>query len=89
MRWRCRICGYDFGEATAPQVCEVCGSSPRDFRQYMDVANVVQINYADQFIGSHGLVDVNCFLTNLRNILIFVVHMPVGGKIRLHRHPGQ
>ncbi|MBN1233019.1 MAG: cupin domain-containing protein [Candidatus Coatesbacteria bacterium] len=85
--WKCKICGFDFGKASPPTNCPLCNANPRDFRQFVSMPDSVQINLKDQFIGPHGIVDVNSFLCDYRYLSIFVVNLPVGWRINLHRHP--
>ena len=85
-RWRCTVCGYIHTGDQPPEKCPNCGSPREKFVPVAEDFDEIHIHHGQKL--SYGTeVEINQFFGDLPAIAPFVYNLPVGKKVRLHKHP--
>lgn len=84
--WRCSVCGYIEAAGQPPEKCPNCGNPREKFDEVAQDFDQVQMPYAQKL--SYGAqTEVNPFFGDYASLSPFIYNLPVGAKVRLHKHP--
>lgn len=84
--WRCTVCGYIHIGATPPEKCPNCGAPKEKFVEVPAEFAQVVLPYR-QKVSYGPEVEVNPFFGDYQSLAPFVYNLPVGQRVRLHKHP--
>jgi len=84
--WRCSVCGYIHTGNQPPDKCPNCGAPKEKFAEVAPDFDQVQLPYAQKL--SYGSeVEVNPFFGDFGSLAPFIYNLPVGARVKLHKHP--
>jgi len=84
--WRCSVCGYVHVGEQPPDKCPNCQAPKEKFGEVAADFDQVQMPYAQKL--SYGTeVEVNPFFGDYTSLAPFIYNLPVGAKVKLHKHP--
>lgn len=84
--WRCSVCGYTHTGDQPPAKCPNCGAPKEKFAEVALDFEQVQMPYA-QKVSYGAEVEINPFFGDYKSLAPFVYNLPVGQKVKLHKHP--
>ncbi len=84
--WRCTVCGYIHKGLAPPEKCPNCGAPKEKFIEVEPNFEEFHLFYGQKV--SYGKeVDVNPFFGDFSAIAPYIYNLPVGKKVKLHKHP--
>ncbi len=85
-KWRCTVCGYIHTGNEPPDKCPNCGAPKDKFIEVAQDFESVHMNYAQKLTYSEE-VAINAFFGDYSSLSPFIYNLPVGQKVKLHKHP--
>ena len=85
-RFRCSNCGYVHIGNEPPEKCPNCGVPGERFVPVALDFEQIQMPYA-QKVSYGAEVEINPFFGDYKSLAPFVYNLPVGQKVKLHKHP--
>lgn len=85
-KWRCTVCGYIHIGSEPPEKCPNCGAPKEKFVEVAQDFEQVHINHA-QKITYGNEVEINPFFGDYTSISPYIYNLPVGQRVKLHKHP--
>jgi mannose-6-phosphate isomerase-like protein (cupin superfamily) len=86
IQWRCSICGYIHKGENPPDQCPNCKAPKEKFTELKEEPGLIHMHYGQKV--SYGKeVEVNPFFGDYESLAPFIYNLPVGKKVKLHKHP--
>jgi len=86
MMWRCTVCGYIHEGEEPPEKCPNCGAPKEKFVSYDESQKFIHMKFTDK-VTKGKEVDVNPFFGDYTSISPYIYNLPVGKRVKLHKHP--
>jgi mannose-6-phosphate isomerase-like protein (cupin superfamily) len=85
-KWRCTVCGYIHEGSEPPDECPNCGAPKEKFVPYDESESHIFMRFTDKVTEGEE-VDVNPFFGDYESLSPYIYNLPVGKKVKLHKHP--